>query len=176
MQRKEIETEIKEIYKKLPDIQVFLRKMGCTKSGSEDIFQEALLIYMRKKLSPNFELTVPAFIYVQSICKLLWYNEMRKNNSSNVTTIVSDIPAVESNWIEQELRLKAVENVLAKLGKKCQEILQLFYAQSWSMQAIAKKIGLRNDRVVKAQKYRCLQRAKAQLTEEDHLFIAQNIN
>jgi hypothetical protein len=38
--------------------------------------------------------------------------------------------------------------------------LHLFYGLGLNMLDIAKKIGLRNEKVVKAQKYRCIQKAK----------------
>jgi DNA-directed RNA polymerase specialized sigma24 family protein len=58
------------------------------------------------------------------------------------------------------LRLKTVESAILQLGKQCRELLELFYGLGWNMVDIAKKIGLRNDKVAKAQKYRCLQKAK----------------
>lgn len=160
MQKKELEKELKLLYKKLPEIQNYMKSLGCDKHAAEDIFQEALLIYMRKRQLPEFVLTVPAFFYVRNTCKLLWYNEARKKQNAQTVEFDSDFEAEENDWIEKEMRLKEVENVLAQLGKKCQELLQLFYAQQLSLQVIAVKIGLRNDHVVKAQKYRCLQRAK----------------
>lgn len=56
--------------------------------------------------------------------------------------------------------LKHMESAIESLGKKCQEILQLFYGLGWNMVEVAQKVGLRNDKVAKAQKYRCLSKAK----------------
>ena len=56
---------------------------------------------------------------------------------------------------------------MENIGQQCQEILQLFYGLGWSMVDIANKIGLRNENVVRVQKFRCIQKAK-ELAEANH--------
>jgi hypothetical protein len=70
----EIEKELKLIYKKWPHFRNYLKKLGCPKQTAEDIFQEALLIYSRKKEDPDFILTVEAFYYVRNTGKKLAQN------------------------------------------------------------------------------------------------------
>lgn len=55
---------------------------------------------------------------------------------------------------------KRIEDALLQIGKQCQQILQLFYGLGLNMVDIAKKVGLRNDKVAKAQKYRCINKVK----------------
>jgi DNA-directed RNA polymerase specialized sigma24 family protein len=78
-----------------------------------------------------------------------------------------DLHEEESEWLENEMKLVKVEAVLSKIGKQCQDILKLFYGGKMSMEDIAKEVGLRNDKVVKAQKYRCIQKAKELLQTEN---------
>lgn len=162
---KEIELELKGLYKKWPDVKRFLYSFGCSTVDAEDIFQEALIIYIRKKESKDFELSVDAFHYIKSTCKLLWFNEARKQNKLPKSELGEELIELESTWFQKEMKLKTIESALTLLGKQCQEILQLFYGLSWNMVKIAEKVGLRNEKVAKAQKYRCLQKAK-ELTEQ----------
>lgn len=53
-----------------------------------------------------------------------------------------------------------MEKALTQIGKKCQELLELFYGFGKSMAEIAKKLDFRNEKVAKAQKYKCIQKAK----------------
>jgi RNA polymerase sigma factor (sigma-70 family) len=156
----ETEKEIKHLYKKWPEIKHFLAQLGCSKENAEDVFQEALLIYVRKKNEIDFDLKVEPIYYVKNTCKFLWYNQARKTNRIPQTDFPLELESFESPWMEKELKLQQVESVLGQLGKQCQEILQLFYGLGWNMVDIAQKIGLRNDKVAKAQKYRCVQMAK----------------
>lgn len=165
---KEIEIELKRLYKKLPEVKRYLQTLGCRATDAEDVFQEALLIYVRKKEEPTFILTVDALHYVKSICKLLWYNQARKIGKQTTLELSEEIAAEENTaWFQKEMALRLVEQTLEKLGKQCQELLQLFYGLGWNMVDIAQKIGLRNDKVAKVQKYRCIQKAKEIAMEQN---------
>ncbi len=154
------ETDLRTLYRKWPDIRQFLKGMGCSKDEAEDIFQEALVIFVRKQEEPGFVLTVEPFFYVRNTCKLLWYNQSRKQNRQQTFALETDVAAMQDEWFEKEQRLRKVEKAMQGLGKQCRELLELFYGAGQNMVDIAKKIGLRNDKVAKAQKYRCLQKAK----------------
>lgn len=154
------EQELRQLYRKLPDIKRYLAALGCAKDEAEDFFQEALVIYIRKKEQPGFELTVEPFFYVRNTCKLLWYNAARKQGRNPSFSLETDVASQDDDWFEKEQRLRSIELAMTKLGDQCRELLQLFYGLGWSMSDIAQKIGLRNDKVAKAQKYRCLQKAK----------------
>ncbi len=164
-----MQQELKQLYRKWPDIRRYLKTLGCDQVSAEDIFQEALLIYVRKRESSEFELTVEPFFYVRNTCKLLWYNQARKEQKQFSTELHENIEATEDQWFEKEMKIREVESTLGKLGAQCQELLQLFYGLGWNMVDIAKKIGLRNDKVAKAQKYRCLQKAKELIREREEM-------
>lgn len=157
-------SELHSLYKKWPDVKRYMRSLGCNSTNAEDIFQEALVIFARKRTQSDFELTVDPFHYVKNTCKFLWYNQSRKE-SKHRTGELSDNFAEEEDdaWFIREQQLAVIEKALLKLGEKCQQLLQLFYGKGWSMTDIAKKIGLRNDKVAKAQKYRCLAKAKEEV-------------
>jgi len=157
--------ELQQLYKNWPDIRKFLKTKGCGATEAEDIFQEALLIYVRKMESDDFELTTEPFHYVKNTCKFFWYNQARKKGRSSS----EELPELEDDqnddWFQKELKFQLIEKAMTKIGKQCQQILQLFYGKGWDMNAIAKKVGLRNDKVAKAQKYRCLNKVKDQVLE-----------
>lgn len=162
---KEIQQELKQLYRKWPEIKRFLKPMGCDELLAEDIFQEALLIYARKREQVDFTLTVEPFYYVRNTCKLLYYNHARKLENKQTVRMEMDGAEPEEDWFEKELKMRSIENAIGKLGEQCKEILSLFYNLGWSMVAIAEKVGLRNEKVAKVQKYRCIQKAKELIQE-----------
>lgn len=167
-----ITTELKQLYKAWPDVKRFLKSLGCNSTNAEDIFQEALIIFVRKKEDPSFELTVEPFFYVKNTCKLLWYNQSRKESKTGFIELTGDLTSEEDKWLEKEMKLRSIEVAMQKIGKQCQELLQLFYGLGWSMVEIAKKLDMRNDKVAKAQKYRCINKVKDQL----HFDSSEEIN
>ncbi len=162
----QLKNDLKTLYKKWPDIRKYLKSKGCTVLDAEDLFQEALVIFCRKKEDPEFILTVEPFHYVKNTCKLLWYNEARRRQKNPQLELTGDVQVLDDDWFQKEMKIVSIEKALTKLGKQCQEILQLFYGLGWKMEEIAIKTGLRNDKVVKAQKYRCLQKAKEAVQSE----------
>lgn len=157
-------SELQALYNKWPDVKRYLRSLGCPSTDAEDIFQEALVIFTRKRSESTFELTVEPFHYVKNTCKFLWYNQSRKESkhkTSEVNEQTSEI--ADDAWFQKEQQLLLIEKALLGIGEKCQQLLQLFYGKGWSMMDIAKKLGLRNDKVAKAQKYRCLEKAKEEV-------------
>lgn len=163
----EINAELKALYKKWPEMKRFLKSIGCKRTDAEDIFQEALVLFARKVEEPDFELTVAPFHYVKGICRFIWYNQSRKEGKNPSVELHDNFSFENDEWYEQEMRLKKVETALSKIGKKCQELLQMFYNRGLNMIEIAKKLDLRNDKVAKAQKYRCLNKVK-EIVQAEH--------
>lgn len=159
-QEGEIKKQLKALYKRWPEVRRFLSTLGCSANNGEDIFQEALVIFVRKKQDPEFELTVDPYFYVRNTCKLLWYNQARKEGKNPSFELEHDVIDQNDDWFQREAQLSIVEKAIQQLGEQCRQILQLFYGAGKAMSEIAKKVGLRNEQVAKAQKYRCLQKAK----------------
>lgn len=160
LHQKEIRTELKALYQKWPDIKRYLKTLGCTSANAEDIFQESLIIFCRRKEEKDFTLTTSSFHYIKSTCKLLWYNEARKHQKFPQSELSQEIQEQEDEWFWKEQKIRSIETAIEQLGKQCRELLQLFYGMGWNMTDIAGKLGFRNDKVAKTQKYRCLQKAK----------------
>lgn len=163
---------LKTLYKKWPEIKRYLATFGCKSEDAEDIFQEALIIFVRKQESDGFELTVAPFFYVRNTCKLLWYNLSRKTRNLSTTDDFSDVMQLEDEWFVKELKLRSIEKAFTRIGEQCKQLLELFYGKGWNMVDIAKKLDLRNDKVAKGQKYRCINKVKDQV----HLIESEEVN
>ncbi len=156
----DIKKELKALYKHWPNVKRFMAKLGCPSQEAEDIFQEALIIFIRKQEDPSFLLTVEPIHYVRNTCKLLWYNEARKQAKQCTFQLDQEVLSLDDDWFSKESKISIVEKAIQQLGEQCRQLLHLFYGAGLGMQEIAKKIGLRNEKVAKAQKYRCIQKAK----------------
>jgi len=159
---------LKILYRKLPDVKRYLVSLGCNASDAEDIFQEALLIFSRKVDEPDFDLTVAPFHYVKNTCKFLWYNTSRKKNNMRTQEISDHLEVEDTSWWEKETKLRRIEMAIEKIGQKCQRLLKMFYGKEATMTEIAQRLGLRNDKVAKAQKYRCIHKVREVIESENH--------
>lgn len=64
--------------------------------------------------------------------------------------------------IDEEPLMRAI----SKLDSKCQEVLHLYYYRNFSMEAIAIRLGFKNEAVAKKSKYTCLQKLRSLFLEK----------
>ena len=148
---------LRQLYKSFGKITNYIKQNGGSKSDAEDIFQEALLHLIEKCQHPAFKVESTLTTYLYSVCKNLWRNQLRK---SKPELLAEDDDFSEDAEDSNELILLA-EKAIKKLGRKCQDLLNMFYVQRFSMEAIAQELGFANPKSAKNQKYKCLTKAKA---------------
>jgi len=142
-------------------------KNSGSREDAEDIYQEALIILIRKVQSADFVLTSSLNTYLYSICRFLWSERLRKKNKNIEVELEKVEPALSENELEL-LSKKETENTLAEkafqqLGEKCKQLLLLFYFKKQAMKDIALKLKFSSEKVAKNQKYRCIEKAKENL-------------
>lgn len=137
-----------------------------TEQDAEDVFQEAMVVLHRNFLRKDFHLSVKIKTYLYSVCRNIWYNELkkRKNNDFDFDDFENYIfvPDAERYSFKEEI-IGKMEAAMKTLGDKCQQILTLFYYKKQSMADIAASLEYTNADNVKNQKYKCLQQLKSKL-------------
>ena len=139
-----------------------------TKNDAKDIFQNALIIFYKKALDPDFELNSKISTYVYGISKNLWLNQLRENKKKEITITPSE-PIQETTEIDDpdfNLELYVLEKI-KKLGDSCITILTMHTYKKLSMTEIANELGYANEHTARQQKYKCLQRLKKSIPFDD---------
>jgi RNA polymerase sigma factor (sigma-70 family) len=154
------------LYKGFPMIRKMIMANGGRKEDAEDMYQDALILLCKKVSDPSFVLSSALSTYLYSICRFLWKDELKKKNRLTQFRAEPGDDSVDLNEeLEKELKLKHAEEALKTLGGKCLELLKLFYYEFLSMKQIALKLGFSSEKIAKNQKYKCIERAKANLKE-----------
>ena len=104
-----LKEELKSLYKSWPSIGAYLKGLGRHSSNAEDFFQEALVIFLRKRKDPNFELTVEPVHYIKGTCRFIWYNQARKDKNTGFLENPEISDSLDSEWLEREQRLGAID-------------------------------------------------------------------
>lgn len=155
---KNVKKGTKAVYRHYPSIRNLVQKNSGSKEDAEDLFQEVVLVFLDKVQKPEFELRSALGTFLYGIAQNLWLKELRKRGKQ----IPADWNVEESEANEvKEHRFQMAEQALHLLGEQCRKLLILFYHKRWNMERIAQKLDLRNHKVAKNQKYRCLEKAKA---------------
>lgn len=163
------------LYRYFAPVQKRIIALGGTPNEALDIYQDALVILCRKVQDENFMLTASLNTYLYSVCRFLWNDELKRKKRSNEVRWNENTEAIEESEWElvngEDQRAQLAAQALQNIGKKCLELLQLFYIKNKSMKAIARKMEFTSENAAKNQKYKCLEKAKMKLKEleQNHL-------
>lgn len=153
-----------KLYKGYPQVEKLILSKGGSKEDAKDVFQEALIIFYEKVSTTDFQLTSAIATYLYSVSRFIWKDKLLKKKGKQSTDLSFEFSSEEESEfkaaIEKEEKLKELEQVLTQIGEKCLKLLKLFYYDGLKMKEIAKKIGLKSEKIAKNQKYKCLERAK----------------
>lgn len=129
---------------------------------AREIFQEAVIILIHNIREGKFRADSAVKTYLFGICKRLWLKELKRKG--RLFSLENDERIVEADVFELHEhtmdKFSKMENVLSKLGGKCEAIIRKYYLLKESMASIAESLNYSNANNVKNQKYKCLKRLK----------------
>lgn len=159
------DTAFAKLYRYYPVVRKMVLANGGRSEDAEDIYQEALIVFYNKAVSPDFTLTSTINTYLYSICRFMWLERSRKQQQNPFIELQKDILPNEefSEALQREEQFKLAEKVITELGERCRELLIMFYYKSMKLKAIASKMGYNSENTTKNQKYKCLEAAKNKL-------------
>lgn len=160
----------KYIYNHYGIIEHYILKNSGNKEDAKDTFQNALIIFYKKALSSNFELTAKISTYLFAIAQNLWLKNLRdtKNNSVPLNEYHVELEAPTQEAEEPTLALKDyIKQKLLALGEPCLSLIMMHSYQKLSMEVISEKMGYANEHTTRQQKYKCLKRIRKMIPEED---------
>ena len=154
--------------------------VNIAKEDIEDIFQESLVVLMRKVKSSG--LVIPRegaiFSYLTEIGKRTACNFLRKqshiSSADAVTILAKQHYTGEDNDMateeKQQMQNDFLDRVFDSMPEECKQLLKLFYWERKPMDDIAGILGMRNADSAKTKKSKCMNKFKdiaAQLIESD---------
>ncbi|MEQ1745832.1 MAG: sigma-70 family RNA polymerase sigma factor [Saprospiraceae bacterium] len=140
---------------------------GLPDEDAEDIFQEVLLVLVRKIHDTDFVLTAKLSTYLFAIARNLLLKRSGKQpfvqlDESIVKPLGVQPP--ETGPDEQEERINAVVGCLAQMEGDCRTLLLMSFYEKRSQVEIAEAMGY-SESFVKVKKHRCLSYLRKQVKE-----------
>lgn len=148
----------------------FGRKFKVSEDDVLDVYQDAIIAFQEKAIQgklDNLSCSLQTFLF--GIGKYMLFEKVRKNNKTVLDfplekedynyRIISDSYINEDTSDFQILLQKAFTN----LGKKCKEVLRLFYYRGFTIEEISDKLNYKDKNVVKSQKSRCIKQLKEKI-------------
>ncbi len=137
----------------------YVKNNNGNKADGEDIFQESLLILYRNVQNGDCKAKASLQAYLLGIAKNCWSQELRRRGKLPQQSI-EGVEVLEPELKDEERAFFLARQAFLDLGRKCQELLSMFYLQQKGLDAIAGQLGFASSKVAKNQKYRCLEKVK----------------
>lgn len=164
----------KALYADFKKVTGFITQNSGSEEDAKDFFHEALIVLYEKIINNDFELKSKLSTYLFSICKNLWLYHLRDKKPiifNNINKTENDLSLAENpiekqeDIIQQNEKIALIMKKIDELKEPCYSILMLFYFKKMDYKAIAQKLNYKTEKVVKNQKYRCLQKIKESLPD-----------
>ncbi|MFY9243849.1 MAG: sigma-70 family RNA polymerase sigma factor [Polaribacter sp.] len=145
----------------------FARKFNVSDEDILDVYQDAIIVFQEKVIQGKLDnLTCSLQTFLFGIGKYMLFEKARKNNKK-----VTDFPLENEAYNYKEMSDSFIQETpnefqlllqkgFAELGKKCKEVLTLFYYRGFTIDEITEELNYKDKNVVKSQKSRCLKQLK----------------
>ncbi len=141
---------------------------GTDEDEAADLFQDSVVAFYYNVRNQRLnELTSSLKTYLFAIGKNL---ALKRLNRESRMVVDHDVLELNSSIVPEDLfenseKKKVVSALLNEMGEPCRSILKLFYFDRFAMDAIAARLGYKNEHVVKSQKLRCFNTLKKMVLE-----------
>jgi RNA polymerase sigma-70 factor (ECF subfamily) len=169
------EKVLKQVYEQNRDKFLnFARRYNLSEEENIDVYQDAYIVFYDNIMSGKVEkFTSSISTYLFGIGKYLIFEQMRKNkkvvSSEYDLSIVGEEDELVSTIDIDEKGLTPEQELLQKhfatLGKKCQDLLKLFYYRGFTINEIMEAENYNTENVVKAAKSRCMKSLRERIQE-----------
>jgi len=146
-----------------PTIASYIKQNMGGIEDAEDIFQETIIVLLKKLRQTDFELTSSLKTYLFAISKNLWLKRLRNKSLISVADfekyqLQTDVFSVEIQ--PEKTKEEKVDQWLSKVTTHCQGILKALFFFHEPMESLMKKMGWKNKKVAANQQYKCIQQVK----------------
>jgi RNA polymerase sigma factor (sigma-70 family) len=138
-------------------IRHFVRENSGNDQDARDLFQDIILVLFQKARHPDFILCSSLSTYIFSICRPLWFKEIRRRRLLSVSEVHEEYPDEDNDVLEiaeYNERLEIYRYHFEKLSIACQKVLALFL-EGLSISQITARLGYKSDQHTKNRRYRC---------------------
>ena len=149
---------IEEIYSKFSaSILKLVQQNNGTMEDARDVFQESIIILLKKAKKGDFYLTSSFLTYFYAVCRNVWWKMLKKNHN-NTVTIEPELGLMDSSDIEADVlkreRHQFYLKKLETLSASCRQVLEL-HIQGKRIREIVQIMGFSSEGYARKRKFKC---------------------
>lgn len=146
-----------------PVVAKYISKQGGNLELAKDVFQEAVLIYYKQIQSKSNLEVEKETAYLFGISRHVYFKKVRKQQHF----IPLENMDIREEDDDSEISSNKVLAFLETAGARCMDLLKSFYYDKLPLSKIAQKMGYSNVRSATVQKYKCLEKVRDQIKENN---------
>ncbi len=156
---------LKKVYLEVyPKARAYVLNNRGNEAMAKDVFQEAFIACWRNIKEGRLKEDSNLEAYLFTIAKNKWLDHLRsekfrKTTSMNGITIMDTQTTAEEDHHAIYKEGQSVQEVMAQLGKACQNLLKGFYFDRKDMEELATEMGI-TAASARNKKYRCMQQLR----------------
>ncbi len=175
--RKGKDDVLKQVYQDNRDKCInFIRKYNLSEEDLVDVYHDSYVIFYDNVMTGKIQkLTSSISTYLISICRHLAFNKLKKGNRminpdseqffvKAIDQLIEELE-IENNELTKEQYL--LYKYFNTLGKKCKELLDMFYYRGFTISDILIEGIYPNENVIKSSKSRCLKTLKDRINNDN---------
>lgn len=153
------------------DFFAFAGKINADREVLLDVYQDSIIALYENVQNGNLtSLKSTLKTYLFSIGKFKLYKINKEehrfaNDLPEELYHVNEGPGLFDEDVSEE-RIERIGEAIEKLGKKCREMLVLFYFRGFDLEEIRDEMSLENKNTAKSQKSRCISHLKKLINQE----------
>lgn len=143
-----------------PKIFNFLRKKSTPEEDIKDIFQDSVLILLKRILENGYGEDTNIGGFLMRISSQLWIDKIRKDKKIQFDgdKLVDKIVETDYTFIKDTEKTNLMNQIFESVGDKCTQIIKLVYFSGYNMKEVAESLGFSTEDSAKTQHYRCKQK------------------
>lgn len=159
--KKQNEKVIAEVYSQFfPSVRHFIYRNNGSIEDARDIFNDAIVVVLKKAREDKLNLDCSLKTYVYAICRNLWLKKVGSVKTDNISYDEIEETMAGANVIEEELfninRAHLLfQKHLVRLSPTCFKLIQLFL-EGKSFREITEIMHYENESYARKRKYRCI--------------------
>jgi RNA polymerase sigma factor (sigma-70 family) len=161
--KRNVKGNFRELYEEaFPPCARWVHKMNGSLDDAQDLFQDALVIYIEKRNDLEF---IDPVAYILGIVKHLWIRKFNKSKSFVSMNSFENTLSITENYYPSVSTVRLL-NFLEVVGRQCLELLRGFYYENLSMKDLSVRMGYRSEHSVAAQKYKCIEKLRTSIKQK----------
>jgi len=145
-----------------PQIRSYLVQNNGNLEDAQDVFQEVLLILLRKIDDPQFVFTSSPNTYLYALARNIWLNRLKSRRIIQSVELTDDLNHVtDDTEAENECEIEnRLSRWISKITRRCQQIIHAIFFLKEPIDNLSIRMGWKNRHTADNQKYKCIQQLK----------------